>query len=121
LWLARWGLRFGRRPPLDWIPGAGGNTTSPTPTVRPPDLSAKGAEPEHGRVGADQFVWDGEDDPVELPAGKPSERAILRRPKRGRHPDDAYAALLLAVIFHEAASDRIGGPTLPPWATPADR
>ena len=113
MWLARWGLRFGRRPPLDWIPGAGGNTTSPTPTVRPPDLSAKGAEPEHGRVGADQFVWDGEDDPVELPAGKPSEprpptaptrpRAILRRFKRGRHPADAYGALLLAVMFHKAA------------------
>jgi hypothetical protein len=74
----------------------------PQPPTYPAAL-AKGAEPEHGRAGADQFVWDGEDDPMESPAGKPSERAILRRPKRGRHPADAYAALLLAVIFHEAA------------------
>jgi hypothetical protein len=56
---------------------------------------------EHGSVGADDFEWNGMDDPEELLAGPASPRASHRRPKRGRHPTDSFAALMLAVIFHE--------------------
>lgn len=63
----------------------------------------KGAEQsEHGRVGADQFLWCGSDDPVELLTGISSEPEIPLRTKRGRPPAvDVYAALLLALIFYE--------------------
>jgi hypothetical protein len=64
------------------------------------------AKPDHGRVTADQFVWCGSDDPVAPLVGEPQRRRQpLKRPKRGRHSADRYAALLLAVISHEYTGD----------------
>ena len=64
------------------------------------------AKSDHGRVTADQFVWCGSDDPIALLVGEPQlRRPPLKRPKRGRHSADRYAALLLAVIFHEYTGD----------------